>query len=216
MVKNIFGRFSKYYTQGDEERIISAVFNGIQNGFYIDIGAHHPIRYSNTYKLYQLGWRGICFEPNERLHKAFKQVRPRDTLLPYAASNYEGEAEFFIGQYDVHSSLSHSASRHQETIKVNVRKLESILQERGVDEPIDLISIDTEGTEVDVLEGLNLSLNRPRLIIAEFNTASNINKDLQPYLIQHDYQILAVTCWNVIATDKFETDYVVHCPMPKK
>ena len=204
-----------YDTQGDEEGIINAVFGERKEGFYIDVGAHDPVHYSNTYALYKRGWRGLCFEPNEKLHAKFREVRPGDTLVTAAASNYDGSASFFLGKHSTHSSMAHSDQRHVEKIEVNVRRLDNVMKEMGIARKIDLISVDTEGTELDVFEGLDLSVNRPRLIVVEYNTANVINKELQPYLIGKGYQVLAMTCWNIIATDKMEEDYKVLCPAKK-
>ena len=88
----------------------------------------------------------------------------------------------------------------------------SLRRSRPPHTPIDLISVDTEGTEIDVLEGLDLSRNRPHIIVAEYNTAGRINQDLQGYLLGHGYGILAVTCWNIIATDRLHKDYQALCP----
>ncbi len=207
---------ARYHSQGAEEAIILSVLGGQRSGFYIDVGAHHPIDYSNTYRLYQRGWHGLCLEPNPALLPKFKAVRPRDVVVAAAAAHYDGTASFHLGHHSVHSSLTHSAARHTGTLEVAVRRLAGLLEELGLHEPIDLISIDTEGTELEVLEGLDLTRHRPRLIVLEYNTAATINLAAQPYLLEHGYQILAVTCWNIIATDRLEQDYASLCPQRRR
>ena len=56
-------------------------------GFYIDVGAHHPKRFSNTYHFYKEGWRGINIDAMPGSMKLFRKIRPRDTNLEFAISN---------------------------------------------------------------------------------------------------------------------------------
>lgn len=199
------------HSQGDEQQILEALFADQACGTYIDVGAHHPVTFSNTYWLYRRGWRGLCLEPNAALHDRFQRVRPGDRLITAAAGTEDGEAWFHLGHHDVHGSLAYAETRHQGRVRVPVRRLDTILRDSAIAAP-DLLSIDTEGTEIAVLEGLNLQQNRPRIIVAEYNTAGRINLDLQPYLVGHGYGILAMTCWNVIATDALARDYRILCP----
>jgi len=216
LIKKLRDPAHLYYSQGGEDVLINRVFSGDQEGFYIDVGAHDPVHYSNTYRLYCRGWRGLCLEPNHSLHPRFKELRPRDHLIAVAAGKHDGTALFHLGHHTVHSSLTHSANRHGSSVEIPVRRLESLLDELMLHHRIDLLSVDTEGTEIEVLEGLNLSRYRPRLIVLEYNTASVINREAQSYLIHKGYQILGVTCWNVIATDRLEEDYRVLCPKKGK
>ena len=73
---------------------------------------------------------------------------------------------------------------------------------------IDLLSVDTEGTEIDVLEGLNLDKNRPRLILAEYNTSDRANSNLQPYLVTRGYQVAFINKWNILFSRDFSQDVI--------
>jgi len=76
-----WGGFARrHYAQVGEDIIVGGLLRGAQ-GFYIDVGAHPPQRYSNTQLLYERGWRGINVEPNPAAARAFARVRPRDTIL---------------------------------------------------------------------------------------------------------------------------------------
>ena len=56
-------------------------------GRYVDIGAFHPIQYSNTYLLYENGWSGVCVEPNPDLADQFVIARPRDIIINRAIAH---------------------------------------------------------------------------------------------------------------------------------
>ena len=75
------------YSQSGEDRIVSNALSsmGKRSAFtYLDIGAHHPVKFSNTYLFYRLGGKGICVEPNADMAKRHRRVRPRDTLVQAA------------------------------------------------------------------------------------------------------------------------------------
>lgn len=50
-------------------------------GFYVDVGAHHPMRFSNTYFFYRMGWSGINIDAMPGSMKEFKKYRRRDINL---------------------------------------------------------------------------------------------------------------------------------------
>ena len=66
------------YSQEGEDLIINRLIDSKKNGFYIDIGAHHPFRFSNTYKFYKMGWNGINIDAMPGSMKLFREKRPRD------------------------------------------------------------------------------------------------------------------------------------------
>ena len=61
--------------------ILRRIFIGKLTGFYVDIGAHHPKRFSNTYIFYQRGWRGINIDAKPGTKEVFNKLRPRDINL---------------------------------------------------------------------------------------------------------------------------------------
>lgn len=66
------------YSQEGEDRLLDRYFGNRANGFFVDVGAHHPHRFSNTYLFYKRGWRGINIDAMPDSMKAFKSMRPRD------------------------------------------------------------------------------------------------------------------------------------------
>ena len=78
-----------------EDIILSACVKQ-KEGFYVDIGAHHPSRKSNTKIFYDRGWSGINVEANPAAIPAFERDRPRDINLNCAVTNYDGEITFYL------------------------------------------------------------------------------------------------------------------------
>src|SRR5215469_6882563 len=71
---------SMSFSYSGEDKLISLLLP-CPTGFYVDVGAFHPIVGSNTYKLYLRGWHGITIEPCHDNARLFEQVRPRDRHL---------------------------------------------------------------------------------------------------------------------------------------
>ena len=84
------------YSQYGEDTVIAKVFSGHEKGFYIDVGANHPIWGSNTYMFCKSGWSGICIDPHKAFASEYSTIRPRDIFLPVVISCVEGEVEFFV------------------------------------------------------------------------------------------------------------------------
>jgi len=57
----------KSYSQEGEDLILLRIFEKKRIGFYVDVGSHHPFRFSNTYLFYRLGWRGINIDANQEV-----------------------------------------------------------------------------------------------------------------------------------------------------
>ena len=84
----LYGR--RFYSQAGEDMLLSLYYEGKKHkGFYVDVGAHHPYRFSNTAYFYKRGWRGINIEPTPSLFKAFPRRRRRDINLNVGIGNGE-------------------------------------------------------------------------------------------------------------------------------
>jgi FkbM family methyltransferase len=129
-----------------------------RKGFYVDIGAFSPRRFSNTYFLYRQGWRGITIEPNAQVAWAFRWARPRDIHISTAIGKADEPIRFRYGGYSALNQVvgresDHSADAKAGVVTVPCRRLSSVLEEylaRG--STVDLLSIDCEGADLDVLE----------------------------------------------------------------
>src|SRR5579871_4904708 len=99
------GRRRASFAQHGEDVFVTEYFSKQPSGFYLDIGASHPFRLSNTYLLYRSGWKGVTVEPIPRLGNLHRKRRPRDTLMPIGAGLKPGTLEFFEMTPSVLSTL---------------------------------------------------------------------------------------------------------------
>jgi len=166
---------------GEDVYLARELQKQLKDGFYVDVGANHPIKRSNTYRLYCLGMRGITIEPNRELHRLQKRIRPGDTHLAVGCGATNSEMTFYEMNYDVFSTYSkeeaerYLADESQLGTKLLKKTTTPILSLRGVLEEhqlknrriFSLLSIDTEGLDLAVLEGNDWDRYRPEIIIVE-------------------------------------------------
>jgi FkbM family methyltransferase len=136
-------------------------------GYYLDVGAGWPLEGSNTYFLYQRGWRGLLVEPLSDTWWSTLRYRPGDWLYPIAASNRTGNAVLRVCE---HCSSLEPDWPIQETRSplIEVAPLSFILNEfPTIRDGCHLCSIDVEGHEKQVLEGIDFQTFRPLVFIVE-------------------------------------------------
>ena len=78
-----------YSLQG-EDMVLKELFADKNQGFYVDVGAHHPFRFSNTYLFYKKGWRGINIDAMPRSMELFDKFRPRDINIECGVASNGG------------------------------------------------------------------------------------------------------------------------------
>src|SRR5689334_1853966 len=84
------------YAQEGEDLVLRRFVEERRTGFYVDVGAHHPTRFSNTYFFYEQGWRGINIEPAPEAAAAFIRLRPRDINLQVGVAEATGFRTYYI------------------------------------------------------------------------------------------------------------------------
>ena len=184
------------YGQLGEDLIIDAILGRKDDGFYVDVGAHHPTYLSNTKRFYDRGWRGINVEPSATLFEMFMKERPHDTNLNIGISSEPGELPFFELEPSYLSTFSREFAAQAKTIDrtsrivaeriVKTDSLANVLEANARGRVVDFLSIDVEGYDVNVLKSNDFSRFRPRLIIVEL---SHRSKSILDYMSQVDYDL---------------------------
>ena len=91
--------FVKSYSQEGEDMILRRLFERKDKGVYIDVGAHHPKKFSNTYYFYKKGWSGINLDAMPGSMLRFDKVRPRDLNIETAISDTKETLKYFIPEF---------------------------------------------------------------------------------------------------------------------
>jgi FkbM family methyltransferase len=159
-----------------EEDRLKAEFFGSAPGFFVEVGANAPQDGSQSWQFEQAGWDGVLVEPQPDLAERLRVMR-RARVFAVACSspaNAGGTRKLHLS--GPHSSLASELAvtgvQAQAAIDVPVRTLDDILLEAGAPRPIDFVSIDVEGHEVEVLRGFDIARWSPRLILIEDHVTS--------------------------------------------
>jgi FkbM family methyltransferase len=162
-------------THEEEERLIAAFF-GDETGYFVEVGANHPTFGSQTWHLEQAGWKGVLVEPQPDL-AAFLVTERKAKVFACACTSPEQAGQAMALHVDgARSALDRErmtpGAQAAYTIMVPTRTLDSILAEAEAPVPIDFLSIDVEGHEVEVLEGFDFARWQPYLILVEDHVGS--------------------------------------------
>jgi FkbM family methyltransferase len=190
----------RYYGQNGEDALLWQLFTGKRDGFFIEVGAFDGRYLSNSLSFEEQGWTGICVEPNAAFAAMCRKNRPRSTTVTCAcvADDRRATVPFLSEPLGLLSGTradetpniaGRYAARGMEfpgftAIDVPARTLDGIL----TDNPppaggIDFLSIDVEGTEIDVLRGFG---SQAQAIVVEANTAAAA-QTLRTYLAARGY-----------------------------
>jgi len=178
------------YSQDGEDMVLRKIFKNQKMGFYVDIGAHHPKRFSNTHLLYKKGWKGINVDATPGSMKLFNQLRPRDVNLELGVGTKEELLNYYIFNESALNSFSkelselrnNQQSEHfiKQVIKVNVKPLYKVLDTYLNNHKIDFLNIDVEGMDLDVLNSNDWSKYRPKFVIIEMLKSNLSDMDKEP------------------------------------
>ncbi len=186
---------TKQHEEYLEKYLIWEFFDFSRTGFFVEVGAFHSIILSQTWLLERVGWKGILIEPNPDQAQELHANRPASIVHQVAVSSPEktGTATFYVNKE--YSSLSpnvmDNTRGYEKEITVSVTTLDELLEREG-NTPVDFISIDVEGTELDCLKGFSINRHRPRLIITEDVV---LTLDLHRYLLSHGYRLFRRIQW---------------------
>lgn len=175
-----------YVERNVDRRVQRRFFPSTRQGVFVDVGAARPDYLSVSAIFRERGWRIISIEPNPAFCELHRQ-RGYDVLeyacgerdedgVPFFVVDSHGQ-EYATGQvsFESFSSLgippsyrSLKADLDQREIRVRMRRLDRILAEHASDvETIDILSIDVEGWELEVLNGLSVSRYKPKVMVIE-------------------------------------------------
>jgi FkbM family methyltransferase len=162
------------FSQYGEDLLLSVTLLPTNSGVYVDVGAYHPWRASNTYKLYLKGWSGLTIEPNPDVAAAFRKLRPRDIHHTGGIAAEEGELTYRrFSDAKLNTFSDRQAAKYQALgfkligeAKLPCRPLKDVLDEHGVTQ-VDLLSIDCEGYDLVALETFDFERRRPTAILVE-------------------------------------------------
>lgn len=169
--------------------VLHSLFQFRALGFYVDIGAHHPVRHSNTYYFYQRGWRGINIDAMPGSMESFARLRPGDINLEVGIAQARSVLTYYRFREPAVNAFCLSQERiaeltasfgFVERLELKAVPLADIFREhlpRG--RHIDFLSVDVEGFDLVVLGSNDWQAYRPTIVLAEDLNAFTLGKVLQ-------------------------------------
>ena len=161
------------YAQNFEDVMLWRVLGHIPNGFYIDVGAQHPVIDSVSKAFYEHGWRGVHVEATAFYATLVRADRPDEIVLQVALSDKPGSLTFYeIPDTGLSTGDAAIAEHHRsrgfnvvETV-VNCITLADVFAQIG-QRDIHWLKIDVEGMETQVLAGWGNCPAQPWVLVVE-------------------------------------------------
>ena len=172
-----------YYSQFQQDKFVyENYFTNKVDGYFVDIGAADGIKFSNSKFFEELGWKGVCVEPNPKAFEALQSCRTNKCLMK-AISDKTGTEKFFqitggpeqlSGLVDEFSQTGiariHECLEKDKDFKYDYIEVECDLFENIADQTqIDFLSIDTEGNELKILQTIDFDKFNINVITLENN-----------------------------------------------
>ena len=194
------------YSQFGEDTLIAEFLSGNslvnRSKFYVDIGAYHPSRFSNTKLLCFLGWKGINVDPNPDSIKLFQEARPADINLNMGISSKSGHADLYcfqegaVNTFDKESAeaLVRKGWAFLGPRKVLLMQINELLDKYLPDDVkkygIGFLDIDCEGLDAEIIESLDIAKYNPLILAVEANGFNPLKPDANVIIqkvISHGY-----------------------------
>ena len=193
-----------YSMDGEDLSIIKYVENK-KKGFYVDVGAHHPIHRNNTFLLFKKGWEGINIDINKFSIDLFQYLRPQDLNIQVAVTDKTGHISIFfqkdfsqLNTTDKVVAKEHFGENFKEKV-VKSKTIQNILDNsKFQNKKIDFLNIDVEGAEEKVLETLDFSIYDPTVICVEILGYRLLDKH------ERELKIKNSKIYNFLTTKKYK------------
>jgi FkbM family methyltransferase len=200
-------RHNKSYSQDGEDVVLFSFYENNKNykGFFVDIGAHHPVRFSNTWMFYKKGWQGINIDPTPGSMRSFNLLRRRDTNLEIGIGQESDKAVFYCFNEPALNTFDRelAAERHSmpkykivKEIEIPIEPLGKILNKTLPEgRQIDFFTIDVEGLDLQVLKSNDWDRYSPTYIMVEdldFSLLNYKSSEIYQYLSENGYDIISI------------------------
>ena len=177
ILQNIFLKhkyFIKEKYSSPEDVFVSNYTKNIKNGFYVDIGAHHPLNQNNTFLLHKKNWSGINVDINEFSIDLFNYLRPNDLNIQTIISDSNDYVDLYYQKdFSFLNTIDLSTAKRHFNNNFKTRKVKSLTFNKLLsnsiykNKKINFLNIDVEGAEMKILNSIDFDKYNPGLICIE-------------------------------------------------
>ena len=209
MIYHIY-RYFKYkknyfpsYGATGEDVLINKIFKSKIDGYFVDVGALHPVNGSLTYNLSKKGWKGLNIDLLKDNLILFNFFRKKDKNINLAISKNKGliNAYIFERGSGVNTTNRKWADKWQKKIgknysilKIKKDSLNNVISSHEIHKEFELLNIDVEGHEIEVLKGINFKNIRPKIITIEIHvekTEQIFKTKIYKLLKKNNYELIS-------------------------
>lgn len=219
-IRKLFNyHYNLSFSQSGEDMIVRSLFTSLQKPAptYLDLGAHHPTYFSNTFHFYQLGATGVCVEPDPELARRIKAYRPLDITLNAGISDTKSAtARFYVMSNPTLNTFSAAEAEKYtndglhhivKEIDIPLITVDEIVARHFPGSGPDFVSLDIEGWEMKILSSFNFAACRPAVFCIETLTYSLPGQErklteIVDFMLEKGYMLYADTYINSIFVDK--------------
>ena len=188
--------------------IVDSILKNRKKGIYVDVGCHHPLINNNTYLLFKRGWKGINIDLDYSSVDMFDYFRPNDDNRKIALTKKKGIAKlFFFHNRAPKNTLNKINGQGAKLVKeIQTDTLDNIIIKSKIRiKEIDFLTIDVEGSELDVLRGFNFKKYRPKVVCLEL-----INKYINNFYEQDINEIQKTKIYKYMINRNYKLANWVH------
>lgn len=165
------------YAQEGEDLILDRLMDNTKTGFYVEVGSHHPFRFSNTYLFYRRGWKGICIDPLPDSKILFNKWRPRDLALEIGVSATPSIKKYYLFNEPALNTFDTFLAKERDGLRdykiTEIKEIQTLPLSDILDnylpenQTLDFLSVDVEGLDLQVLQSNDWNKYRPKFVVAE-------------------------------------------------
>lgn len=191
------------FAQQGEDLVLERVLNSRliepieAPGFFVDVGAYHPVLSSVTHLLHLRGWRGMAIDASGTTEKLFRRYRPKDIFVRAVVGYEDGvQVPFHFsssGSFSQINTKYPSAGESYVSETMGQISLDAELERQGI-KKIDVLNLDIEGAEFEALQGLNIGKYTPSVIVVEIHADDMrqvMDSAVSKFLLAEGYTLVA-------------------------
>ena len=187
-INEALGRAPAFYSEvGQDKWLIETVFPEVTGGFFLDVGSGHGTIGSNTKRLEELGWTGVCIDPFPKHMEGRTCVMRKDVVFSKAGEHVSFRASGDLGGIaDTLGAWKDEASKAP-LVAFTTVTLGDILAETHAPAFIHFMSLDIEGAELEALKGFPFDRYQIGAMVIEHNYEEPKRSDIEAFLRDRGY-----------------------------
>jgi FkbM family methyltransferase len=180
---HVITKRTESHSQLFQDLFVDFVFSGAKGKRFLEFGATDGVELSNTFMLERSReWTGVLAEPDPQWHDRLKRNRKNTKIITECIYSTTGETLDFISSArgvlsslkefafeDFHAQNPQGRMQEYAEISVDTISLNDVFEEHFNGEPIEYMSVDTEGSEYEILSNFNFSKYKPTIVTVEHN-----------------------------------------------